>query len=140
MSSMKIRHSLGVLLLRLLVGWVFATEGIQKFLYPATLGAGRFEKIGIPAPYFLAPFVGAIEIIFGVLLILGLWTALATIPLIINISVAIFTTKVPIFMQHGFWVAIHEGRTDLCMLLGLIAIILLGTGSISLDAWRNRSR
>ena len=79
----------------MLVGWVFLSEGIQKFLYPATLGVGRFEKIGIPFPAFFAPFVGVIEIVCGTLLIIGLLTWLATIPLIINITVAILTTKIP---------------------------------------------
>jgi uncharacterized membrane protein YphA (DoxX/SURF4 family) len=82
-------------LVRLLVGWVFLSEGIQKFLYSSALGVGRFEKIGIPFPAFFAPFVGVIEIVYGTLLILGLLTWLATIPLIINITVAILTTKIP---------------------------------------------
>ena len=71
------------------MGAVFLSEGIQKFLFPAALGVGRFIKIGIPAPQFFAPFVGVVEIVCGTLLIVGLFTRLATIPLIIDISVAI---------------------------------------------------
>jgi len=78
-------HAPAVLLVRLRVGWVFLSEGIQKFLYPAALGVGRFEKIGIPFPAFFAPFVGVIEIVCGTLLIIGLLTWLATIPLIMTL-------------------------------------------------------
>jgi uncharacterized membrane protein YphA (DoxX/SURF4 family) len=127
---------LGLLLLRLLVGWVFLSEGIQKFIFPAALGAGRFAKIGIPAPAFMGPFVGVVEIVCGAMLILGLATAYAAVPLLIDITVAIATTKLPMLLKQGFWPAMHEGRTDLCMLLGLIAIECLGAGSLSVDRWR----
>ncbi len=123
-----------VLLVRLLVGVVFLSEGIQKFLYPATLGVGRFAKIGIPAPQFFAPFVGGVETVCGALLILGLLTRLAAIPLLINISTAIVTTKIPFFLKNGFWAVMHEARTDFCMFLGSIFIIAVGAGRLSLDA------
>ena len=132
-ESSQLRLSLGILLLRVLVGWVFLSEGIQKLLFPAALGAGRFLKIGIPAPMFTGPFVGVVEIVCGTFLIVGLFTALATVPLFIDIAVAIATTKIPILLTHGFWAAMHEARTDFCMLLGLIAIGLLGAGALSLD-------
>ncbi len=123
----------GLLLLRLLVGWVFLTEGVQKFLFPTALGAGRFQKIGIPFPSFTGPFVGVVEIVCGALVIAGLFTAFAAIPLLIDIAVAIATTKFPMLLKQGFWAAMHEGRTDFCMLVGLLAILLLGAGSLSLD-------
>ena len=123
----------GLLLLRLLVGWVFLSEGVQKFLFPAALGAGRFQKIGIPFASFTGPFVGVVEIVCGALVIAGLFTAFAAIPLLIDIAVAIATTKIPMLVKQGFWAAMHEARTDFCMLLGLIAILLLGAGSLSLD-------
>ena len=134
------KESLGLLLLRILVGWVFLSEGIQKFLFPAALGVGRFTKIGIPAPAVMAPFVGVVEIVCGTLLIVGLFTALATVPLLIDIAVAIATTKIPILLKQGFWAAMHEARTDFCMLLGLVAIVCLGAGAVSLDARRASSR
>src|ERR1700731_435079 len=124
------------LLLRLMVGWVFLTEGIQKFLYTDTLGYGRFAKIGIPYPHFTAPFVGVVEIACGVLLLVGLATRFAALPLLIDISVAIVTTKVPIVVHQGFWAAMHEACTDYCMLLGLIAILCIGPGYLSCDAKR----
>ena len=126
--------SSAVILVRILVGWVFLSEGIQKFLYPQALGAGRFAKIGIPAPGFFGPFVGAVETICGALLILGLLTRLASIPLIIDISVAIATTKIPMLLHQGFWAAMHEARTDFCMLLGSIFLLIVGAGGASLDA------
>src|SRR5580692_3377877 len=84
------------ILIRLLVGAVFLSEGIQKFLFPAALGVGRFVKIGIPAPQFFAPFVGVVEIVCGTLLIVGFITRLAVILLLIVICVAIATTKIPL--------------------------------------------
>jgi uncharacterized membrane protein YphA (DoxX/SURF4 family) len=130
------KQSIGLLLLRIMVGWVFLSEGIQKFLYPATLGVGRFTKIGIPVPSIMAPFVGTVEIVCGTLLIVGLFTLLASVPLLGVISVAIVTTKVPMLLKQGFWAAMHEGRPDFCMVLGLVAILCLGAGSMSLDARR----
>jgi uncharacterized membrane protein YphA (DoxX/SURF4 family) len=121
------------ILIRLLVGAVFLSEGIQKFLFPATLGVGRFIKIGIPAPQFFAPFVGIVEIVCGTLLIVGLLTRLASIPLIIDIGVAIITTKIPMLSKAGFWSTAHEARTDYCVLLGLVFILLVGSGPFSID-------
>jgi len=122
-----------VVLIRILVGWVFLSEGIQKFLFPDALGVGRFVKIGIPWPQVMAPFVGVVEIVFGTLLLIGLFTRLATVPLIINISVAIYSTKIVAFAKFGFWGTLHEARTDVSMLLGLIFLLLVGAGRWSVD-------
>ncbi|HOK45269.1 MAG TPA: DoxX family protein [Bryobacteraceae bacterium] len=121
------------ILIRLMVGGVFLSEGIQKFLFPAALGAGRFAKIGIPLPDVTAPFVGGVEVVCGALLIVGLATRLAAIPLIINMLVAIATTKIPILMARGFWAMAHESRTDYCMLLGSLFLLVSGAGSLSFD-------
>ncbi len=134
-----LRAAVGLFLLRLLVGWVFLTEGMQKFLFPSALGSGRFAKIGIPFPQFTGPFVGVVEIVCGALLIVGLHTFFMLIPLFIDIATAIATTKAPMLLKQGFWPAMHEARTDFCMLTGLIAIALLGAGSLSLDSWRRRA-
>lgn len=128
------RYEKGILLIRILVGWVFLSEGIQKFLYPATLGVGRFEKIGIPAPEVMAPLVGGVEIVFGALVMVGLLTRWSAIPLLGVITGALITTKIPFFMHHGFWAVLHEARTDVSMLLGLIFLVILGGGSLAMDA------
>jgi len=134
-SNWASRTSKAVLLIRILVGWVFLSEGIQKFLFPGALGVGRFVKIGIPWPEVMAPFVGVVEIVCGALLLIGLITRLASIPLLIDIMVAIATTKTPMLPKSGFWATMHEARTDFCMLLGLIFLLLVGAGAWSLDAW-----
>ena len=136
-----------VILIRLTVGGVFLSEGIQKFLYPDEVGAARFTRIGIPNADVMAPFVGVVEIICGVLILLGLTTRLAAIPLIINMLVAILSTKIPILLGHGFWGfslrnlpyygfwgMVHEARTDLAMLLGSLFLLIVGAGAWSLDA------
>jgi putative oxidoreductase len=121
------------ILIRIMVGWVFFSEGIQKFLFPAALGVGRFAKIGIPAPQFFGPFVGVVEMVCGAVLIVGLLTRLASVPLLIDILVAIATTKIPLLAKAGFWAMMHEARADFSMLLGLIFLLIAGAGSFSLD-------
>ena len=134
-----------VVLIRVLVGWVFLAEGIGKFLYSAEQGAGRFEKIpAIPWPHVMGPFVGGVEIVCGTLLLFGLFTRLAAIPLLIDISVAILCTKFPILSGHhyglpelkhyNFWGMLHEARTDFSMWLGLVFLLIVGAGRWSLDA------
>ena len=140
MEIAETRLSAAVLLIRLMVGAVFLSEGIQKFLFPAALGVGRFTTIGIPAPALMAPFVGVVETVCGLLVILGLVTRLAAIPLLIDILVAIATTKVPMLVKSGFWATAHEARTDYCMLLGLVVLLVLGGGAWSLDARRVGAR
>ena len=116
------------------MGAVFLTEGIQKFIFPIELGAGRFFKIGIPAPEFFGPFVGGVESVCGVLILVGLFTHLAAIPLLIDMAVAIATTKLPILAKDGFWKMFHEARTDYSMVLGLLFLLLVGAGSGSVDS------
>ncbi len=137
-----------IALIRLLVGWVFVVEGILKFVLPDELGAGRFATIGIPVPQVMAPFVAVVEIVCGALVILGMLTRLAAIPLLIDISVAVLSTKIPIWLGHGYWhfsvsklkhygllSMLHEARTDFSMLIGLIFLLVVGAGSWSVDHW-----
>lgn len=121
------------LLIRLMVGAVFLSEGIQKFLFPEKLGAGRFAKIGLPYPDFLGPFVGSFEIICGALVLIGLLTRLASIPLLIIMLVAIVTTKSEVLAKDGFWEMMHGSRTDWAMLLGGIFLLIHGGGRWSVD-------
>ena len=123
-----------VILVRLVVGGVFLSEGVQKFLFPDALGVGRFVKIGIPAPEIMAPFDGVFEIGCGVLLLAGLLTRLAAIPLIIDMVVAIATTKIPMLIKSGFWAMAHEARVDCAMILGCLFLLIVGAGPWSMDA------
>ena len=92
------------------------------------------RKFGIPSPEVLAPFVGVVEIVGGLLLLLGLLTRLAAVWLIVDMLVAIATTKIPLLLQDGFWKMAHEARTDWSMLLGSLLLLLVGAGVWSLDA------
>jgi putative oxidoreductase len=134
------RGAAAYVLVRLIVGGVFLAEGIQKFLFAEALGVGRFMRIGIPAPEVMAPFVGVVETVCGALILAGLWTRLATVPLVIDILVAIITTKIPILMERGFWAMVHEARTDYSMLLGLIVLYLVGAGRLSVDSLLERRK
>jgi putative oxidoreductase len=128
------RVAKAILLIRVLVGWVFLSEGIQKFLFPDSLGVGRFVKIGIPRPQVMAPFVGVVEIVCGSLLLIGFITRLATVPLLIDIAVALYSTKIATLAKNGLWSTLHEARTDVSMLLGLVFLLLVGARAWSLDA------
>ena len=127
-----------VILIRILVGWVFVSEGIQKFLFPAALGVGRFAKIGIPHPGIVAPVVGVVEIACGLAVIFGLWTRLAAIPLLVVIGTAIVTTKLPELHRagQGFWFMLHDARTDFSMVLGLVFLLIVGGGSMAMTRSR----
>jgi putative oxidoreductase len=121
------------ILIRLIVGAVFFSEGIQKFLFPALRGAGRFKKIGLPSPEFLGSFVGTVEILCGILILFGLLTRLSSIPLIIVMLVAFATTKSEVFLEKGFWELLHGSRTDWAMILGSVFLLIKGGGFWSLD-------
>jgi putative oxidoreductase len=121
------------ILIRLMVGSVFLSEGIQKFLFPSELGSGRFAKIGLPNPDLLGPFVGSFEIVCGFLILIGFITRLAAIPLISIMLVAIATTKAEVLANEGFWEMMHGSRTDWSMLLGSIFLLIKGGGHWSVD-------
>jgi putative oxidoreductase len=149
------RAPAATILIRLIVGGVFLSEGIQKFLFaagPDARGVERFVKIGIPLPEVMAPFVGVFEIGCGGLLLLGFLTRLAAIPMIVNMCVAIASTKVPILLGHaywifslptlksyGFWSMMHEARVDFSMILGSLFLLLVGAGPLAVDALVPRS-
>lgn len=131
-----------VILIRLAIGAVFVSEGIQKFLFPGELAAGRFATIGIPAPGFFGSLAAVAETVCGVLLLAGLLTRVAAVPLLVDMVLALVLTKVPILWGgsadkpklHGFWDMAHEARTDWAMLLGLLFLLAVGPGRWSLDA------
>jgi len=126
-------YSKTTILIRLMVGIVFLSEGIQKILFAEDRGAGRFEKIGLPNPEFLGGFVGTFEIICGALIVIGLFTRLASIPLLIIMIVAIVTTKADVYTKDGFWELLHGSRTDWAMLLGSVFLLIEGGGCWSFD-------
>lgn len=119
---------------RLIVGLVFLSEGIQKFLYPELVGVGRFMKIGFENADFLAYFVASFEIACGIFLLLGLVTRLSSIPLLIIMATAIATTKIPKLLNDGFWTMAHDSRTDFAMTMLLIYLIIYGAGKLSMDS------
>lgn len=150
--SLDSRAPRATVLVRVAVGAVFLSEGIQKFLLPDELGAGRLARIGIPWPEVLGPFVGAVEICCGALVLTGLVTRLAAIVLSFDMMVAIVATKIPILLGHGFWgfadpsaretgfwSMAHESRTDFAMLLGSLFLAIVGAGAWSLDARLGRA-
>lgn len=126
-------NSSSTIVIRIMVGAVFLSEGIQKFLFPEEVGSGRFMKIGLPNPEFLGPFVGCFEILCGTLILFGLITRLAAVPLLTIMLVAITTTKLKILAGDGFWSMLHASRTDWSMLLGSIFLLFKGGGRWSLD-------
>jgi putative oxidoreductase len=139
------------ILIRLAIGGVFFASGLIKFLY-ANQGAGRFAKLGIPAPLLTASFVGVVEIAAGILLAVGLATRLAAIPLVIDMLVALGTSKLPMLFgagpepvaaapKVGLWAFVYQARLDSTMLLGCLFLLAVGAGAWSLDAWcANRAR
>lgn len=139
-------NSKTTIIIRLMVGAVFLSEGIQKFIYPAARGISRFDKMGFPNPEFFATFVGSFEIICGALLLFGLLTRAAALLMLINMTVAIVVTKIPIsfgesfgpfvlrdLKTYGFWSMAHEIRTDFAMWLGSLFLVIKGGGNWSFD-------
>jgi uncharacterized membrane protein YphA (DoxX/SURF4 family) len=139
------------LLLRMMAGGVFLWEGILKFVY-VNQGVGRFTKLGMPFPHFTAGFVGYLEIIGGLLLLSGLMTRLIAIPFIIEMIVAILSTKISLYLgtsplplppsppQFGMWAVLHEVRSEYAQLLTTASLLISGPGKWSLDAVLQRKR
>lgn len=134
------------ILIRIMVGSVFLVEGIQKFLYPAMRGVGRFEKMGFPQPEFFGNLVGLFEVLAGILILLGLITRGGALITLLIMTVAIVVTKIPIgfgesfgpfvlrdLKTYGFWSMAHEMRTDFAMWLGSLFLIIKGGGKWSAD-------
>jgi uncharacterized membrane protein YphA (DoxX/SURF4 family) len=128
------RGPASLVLIRLAVGLIFLTQGILKYTDP-NMGVVRFARIGFPHPYFTAHFVGAFEVVCGFLVLLGLWTRIAAIPLLIVISTAIATTKIPELFRanQGFWFMVSDARTDFAMFCSLLFLIWMGGGAWAVD-------
>lgn len=139
------------ILLRLMAGGVFLWEGILKFVL-ANQGVGRFTKLGIPAPGIMANFVGVVEIVGGALLIAGLLTRLVAVPLIIDMVVAMLSTKISMYLgtyplppppsppTTGLWAVLHEIRSEYAQIMVVIFLLIVGPGRWSVDAILARNR
>jgi putative oxidoreductase len=140
-----------ILLLRLMAGGVFLWEGILKFVY-TNQGVGRFTKLGLPYPHFTATFVGGLEIVGGLLFLTGFLTRLISVPFVLEMIVAILSTKISLFLgtsplpappappKVGFWAVLHEIRSDYAQILTSAFLLINGPGRWSLDALLQRNR
>jgi putative oxidoreductase len=128
-------QSRSILFVRLAVGLIFLTQGVLKYI-DHNMGVNRFARIGFPHPYFTAHFVGTFEIVCGFLVLIGLATRLAAIPLLMVICTAIATTKIPELSRpnQGFWFMVSDARTDFAMLMCLLFLLRAGAGAWSVDS------
>jgi uncharacterized membrane protein YphA (DoxX/SURF4 family) len=132
------------ILLRLMAGGVFLWEGILKFVY-TNQGVGRFTKLGMPFPELTANFIGALEIVGGILLIVGFLTRFTAFIFIIEMIVAILSTKISLYLgtsplplpssppQIGFWAVLHEIRSEYAQLLTCAFLLIAASGKLALD-------
>jgi uncharacterized membrane protein YphA (DoxX/SURF4 family) len=139
------------ILLRLMAGSVFLWEGILKFVY-LNQGVGRFTKLGFPLPDFTASFVGGLEIVGGLLILLGLGTRFVAVPFLIEMVVAMLSTKIGLYLGTsplplppsppvtGFWAVLHEVRSEYAQLLTSAFLLWAGPGPWSVDARWARQR
>jgi uncharacterized membrane protein YphA (DoxX/SURF4 family) len=133
------------ILIRLMAGGVFLWEGILKFVY-VNQGVGRFTKLGIPVPEVMAPFIAVLEIVGGILLMSGALTRLIAIPFVIEMIVAMLSTKISLYHgtsplplppappQIGWWAVLHEIRSEYAQLMSALFLFAAGPGPWSVDA------
>ncbi len=133
MRSIVKTGNVPTLIIRLVVGLIFLSEGLQKYITPEIAGTGRFTKIGFSDPAFWAYFVGSFEIVCGILVLFGLMIRFATVPLLVIMLVAFIATKIPILTHKGFWAFAHEYRTDFAMTLLLIYLLIYGNTNKSMS-------
>jgi uncharacterized membrane protein YphA (DoxX/SURF4 family) len=134
-----------------MAGSVFLWEGVLKFVY-TNQGVGRFTKLGFPFPDFTASFVGGLEAAGGLLILLGLGTRFVAVPFLIEMVVAMLSTKIGLYLgtsplplppsppQTGFWAVVHEVRSEYAQLLTVAFLLCAGPGPWSLDARWSRKR
>ena len=139
------------ILVRMMAGGVFLWEGILKFVY-TNQGVGRFTKIGIPFPHFTAVFVAVLEIVGGILLLAGFLTRLISVPFVIEMLVAMLSTKIALYLgtsplplppappKVGIWAVFHEIRSDYAQIMSVLFLGIVGPGPWSLDAVLARFR
>jgi putative oxidoreductase len=128
---MKTGNDNKMIIIRLIVGLIFISEGTQKYLFLQIFGPGFFQEIGFSHAYFWAYFTGACEILSGIMILSGLLTRIASIPLLI---IMFITTKLPILTTKGFWSFLHEYNADFALTMLLILLLFYGGGKWSVDA------
>ncbi|HEX6251512.1 MAG TPA: DoxX family protein [Gemmatimonadaceae bacterium] len=135
-----------VLLVRLAVGFTFMVAGSSK-LRDLSSTSGFFEGIGFPAPAELAAMVGTFELLGGMLVLLGLFTRIAVLPLIVIMIMAILSTKIPTLVggpfgpfaaprgpNTGLAAFLTASRLDFSMLMTTVFLLITGAGPTSVDA------
>src|SRR5260221_6659242 len=133
-----------ILIIRLMTGSVFVWEGILKFVY-TNQGMGRFTKLGFPFPEMTAHIIAIGEITGGLLLIFGLFTRITAFYFIVQMIVAVLSTKIDLYFgrsplpmppappKTGFWAVLHEIRSDYAQILTCLFLLVEGSGRRSLD-------
>src|SRR3954453_7589248 len=133
-----------ILFIRMMAGGGFVMEGILKFVY-VNQGVGRFTKLGFPFPETTAHFIATGEIIGGLLLIFGLFTKITAFYFIIQMIVAVLSTKIRLYLgtsplpsppappKMGIWAVLHEIRSDYAQILTCLFLVIAGAGRRSLD-------
>jgi uncharacterized membrane protein YphA (DoxX/SURF4 family) len=122
-----------IIFIRLIVGLIFISEGIQKYLIVTIFGPALFKEIGFSNPMFWVYFTGAFEILCGILILFGLLTRLAAIPLLTIMIIAFITTKLPLLATKGFWTFSHEYSIEFSLTFLLILLFIYGGGKWSVD-------
>jgi uncharacterized membrane protein YphA (DoxX/SURF4 family) len=145
MASPPLDGSKWTLLLRIMAGGVFFWEGLLKLVY-TNQGVGRFTKLGFPFPELTAHSVAMIEIVGGLLLMAGLMTRFVAAVFIIEMLVAMLSTKISLFLgtsplplpasppKVGVWAVLHEVRSEWAQLMTSLFLLLAGPGCWSGDA------
>ena len=151
LTSTPVDGPSSTLLLRLMAGGVFFWEGILKFVY-VNQGIGRFTKLGMPLPELTAGFVGCLEITGGLLIMFGFLTRFIAVPFVIEMIVAILSTKISLYLGTfplplpsspptvGLWAVLHEIRSEYAQLLTVTFLAINGPGKCSLDAYLAKRR
>ena len=122
-----------IIFVRVIVGLIFISEGIQKYVVITMLGPEFFSGIGFRNPVFWAYFTGAFEMSCGLLILVGFLTRVASVPLLIIMMVAFVTTKLSLLTTHGFLTFAHEYRIDFSLTILLVLLMIYGGGKWSFD-------
>lgn len=131
-----ILRDLGLLAARIILGIVLVAHGWQKFHDWTISGVtGNFTKMGIPAAHLSALFAASVELVGGILLILGLLTPLVALLVVADMLGAFLY----VHGKHGIF--IDQGGWELVGVIGACALALLGgAGRLSLDGLLGRRR